>query len=120
MAATGTARAKVAMTRAEAIELLNRMPYLVCTCSQRLLRDQVAGRPHNIQVRMEKGIPEQAVYETSFTVFGEGNRSYTFERQPFRIIREISRDEFLACAPWASTSHGGRNDRTFYYEIHTD
>jgi len=93
---TGTAPAPIlALTRREALRVLNRMPFLVCMSGNRLAIG--------------------AVYRTRLEV-SEYGRLYKFAEQPFLIMRAISREEFKNAAPWA---HGGTG-KMYYYEVHTD
>ena len=111
MAAAAPARALAPMTREEAVAILNRMPYLVCTSNQKLLQSMVSV-PRN----RERSVMyiRQEVYHVEFQV-SDGKRTYTFESQPFHILCQISKEEFRAAAPWASVV----NVR-YFYRISTD
>ena len=104
------ARALASMSREEAIEILNRMPYLVCMSSYKLLQSQIRGDPRRSTRRSE-------VYWVEFMV-SDSRRSYTFERQPFHILCAISKEEFKRAAPWASVT-GGKSPQ-YFYRISTD
>jgi hypothetical protein len=116
-AATARARERSvpALSREEALEILNSMPYLVATSNTKLLPEQFTVRTlkyltaHNQLHRIQK----PPIIPVAFTVVGADKRSYTFESQPFMVMREITREEFRRVAPWACT---GR----FHYIISTD
>ena len=102
------------LTREQAIEILNRMPYLVCSADAKLLPEMFtpAARKHLARHGQLKRTEKPAVVVTAFTVV-DGKRSYTFDPQPFRVLRFITREEFRRAAPWAAL---GR----YHYEIHGD
>jgi hypothetical protein len=98
------------MSREKAIEILNRMPYLVCTSNQKLLQSMV-GSPRN---RKRSAIyARQEVYLVEFQV-SDGRRTYTFESQPFYILCQITKAEFKAAAPWAAVT------ARYFYRVSTD
>lgn len=102
------------MSRDEAVEIINRMPYLVCSSHAKLLTSMFSEetRDHYRRHGQSKRTEKPAIIVTTFTVY-EGKRQYTFEAQPFRVLRLISRQEFRRVAPWAAV---GR----FHYEVATD
>ena len=102
------ARALVPLTREEAIEILNRMPYLVCMSGYKLLNSMVVS--HRAAERPD-------VFWSEYEIWS-GKRRYVFERQPFRVLREITREEFKAAAPEAQVP--ASTVRCFFYHIHTD
>ena len=113
MSAAATARALAKpepLTFMEAMKIINSMPFLVCTCPQKLLNSQLK-RGRYCQNRI---LPE--IYEVEFEVW-DGPRSYVFPRQPFRVLRVITRVEFRRVAPWAATGHSKLN---FCYHISSD
>lgn len=112
MPSTGAARARTKedrrLTYWEAIQILNSMPYLVCACGQKLLNSQVKRRHHEKTVRI---LPE--IYEVEFEV-SNGDRTYKFPKQPFRVLAVITRAEFKRVAPWAACGD------KYFYRIATD
>ena len=102
------ARALVPLTREEAIEILNRMPYLVCMSGYKLLNSMVVS--HRAAERPD-------VFWSEYEIWS-GKRRYVFERQPFRVLREITREEFIAAVPEAHVP--AASARMFYYEVHSD
>jgi hypothetical protein len=113
MSAAGTAPARAphkrVMPLSEALDLMNLMPFLVCTCNRKLLNSQ-------LQVKSRRALPE--VYEVAFEVTN-GRETYRFPKQPFRVLRVLTLEEFKRVAPWASVEHE-QGGNTYYYEIHTD
>lgn len=114
---TAVARAKAnPLTRSEATEILNSMPYLVATSSSKLLPEMFNEKTikyfksKNQQWRFER----KPIIEVEFTVFN-GARSYTFEKQPFQVLCQITREEFLRVLPSAAA---GRH--LFFYRVGTD
>lgn len=99
---------KASLTRHEAIQFLNSLPYLVASSDTKLLKSMIKGVRHETN----NSASADGVYDLEFPVT-IGKRVYTFELQPFRIIREITEKEYLAVLP------GGAKAR-FYYQIHTD
>jgi hypothetical protein len=102
------ARALAPLTREEAIEILNRMPYLVATSSYKLL---------NSMILSSKATERPDVFWSEYEVWN-GKRRYVFEKQPFRVLREITREEFKAAAPEAQVPSS--TVRCYFYEIHSD
>lgn len=109
---TATKMARYApLTLEEAIEVLNSLPFLACMCSQKLLNNMLDPRSKG-----RRCVPERpAVYEVEFEVSKNG-RKFTFPKQPFRVMREITREEYRAAVPFAAIGGPG----SFYYELHTD
>lgn len=102
------------LTREEAIEILNSMPFLVATSDAKLLPEMftVKTRKHLARYGQLHRMVVPKVISMSFTV-ACGRRSYTFVPQPFVVIREISKAEFKRIAPWACV---GR----WCYQVSTD
>ena len=96
------------MTREEAIEILNRMPFLACMSGYKLLNSMVA---------TPRAAERPDIFWSEYEVWS-GKRRYVFERQPFRVLREITREEFKAAVPEAQVPAAGT--RMFYYEVATD
>jgi hypothetical protein len=98
------------LSRERALEIINAMPYLVCTCKQKLLQIQMIPNRRNGLVRK---VPE--IYDIEFEV-AEQNMTYKFPKQPFRVLCEITRQEFKRVAPWACTGPSWN----YFYHIHSD
>lgn len=113
-AAAAPALARPSLSREDAIRIINAMPYLVCTSESKLLPDMFTEKQkaHAKKHNQEHKVSRNPVIQSKFTVFS-GGRSYTFDRQPFRVMKSISKEEFRKAAPWAAT---GKH----HYVISTD
>jgi hypothetical protein len=108
MSAAAVARAKaLPLDRQSAVNFVNSLPYLVASSPHKLLQEMCGNK-----TKRHQPLPQSAIYTIEFPVT-IGSRTYTFEAQPFRVIRQITKAEYLAVLP------NGQPDR-FYYEIHTD
>lgn len=107
------------LTRQEAIDFLNTLPYLVASSGLKLLPEMMApGAFRFVTPRMKdlisnRGKPVIEMLAFPVTI---NNRTYTFDAQPFRVIREITKEEYLNVLPRGYVS----GNRMYYYEIHTD
>jgi len=89
---------KPKLSRQEAIEIINSMPFLVATGQ------------HNIPLPRPPESPLVVMLE--FEV-ASGSRRYKFEKQPFSVLSRITREEYLEAAPWGCWGK-------FYYRLSTD
>ena len=113
MAASAAARAVAPLTYYEAMRIINAMPFLVCTCTHKLLNSQFRPDARGRMRQSRNPLPE--IYPVAFEVWN-GPRSYIFPEQPFRVVRVITKAEFKRAAPWACTGRGF----SYYYHIATD
>lgn len=129
MSGTAARRAVEPLTRQEAVDFMNSLPYLVCTSSHVLLprtAKAIAVTRANYKVKTFKKPPtrfsgaqakflldpKSPIVRIEYEVF-LGQRSYKFEEQPFWIVREISKGEYLKVLPNGATGF-------YYYIITTD
>lgn len=61
-----------------------------------------------------------SIIQVPYEVLDESYASYTFENQPFKILRRITLEEFKTAIPQGLTTGLGKGYRNYYYEIHTD
>lgn len=95
---TGAAPARIPLSRARALEIIQAMPMLVAFSASKI----------------EPGAIVNQCFEVE-----EDRQKFAFDEQPFRIVREISRAEYLAALP----KHHRRVTNMgacHYYEIFTD
>ena len=132
MAATAAARAKkLGLSREDALRIINSLPFLVATSNHALLPRSVTA----IESQRARRFPGRVYAEpanlkrthlnakhaldaahpivlVAYEVWS-GRQSYVFPEQPFRVMREITREEYLRVFPRGAAGN-------YYYEINTD
>lgn len=115
MSNTAAARAKYSpLTREEAVTFLNGLPFLVAFSNRILLPEMIA---KNCKMKKDK-IGDRGYRNPVVVIAYEvyiGRRSYTFDAQPFRVLRQITIEEYLKVLPDGAVGY-----KYYYYEIHTD
>lgn len=115
MTAAAQARIKP-LTRREATRIVNSMPYLVAASHAKLLPEMFdeKQRAHFRKYNQMTRCTPPPVIHMEFEV-SNGQRSYVFKKQPFRVLRQITMEEYLLVFPYGMV----RRD-LFYYLVSTD